>query len=181
MLSVNAVPALRFRFITYGSRATASSVGSRENSDRNSRQRPQQTPNNNAGHLQRLLDGIGAIQVPHSYFKHFYILSVLSSIFWSIQLLARSRLLLSLCEISERKDRRPSMSMDQVLLTSALMTLQGARRFVESSTIAKPSLSKMWFGHWLLGMAFYLAMGVAVWIEGSGRVAAWKACEILLP
>ena len=34
---------------------------------------------------------------------------------------------------------------------------------------AKPSTSKMWFVHWLLGIAFYLAVGVSVWIEGAGE------------
>ena len=27
----------------------------------------------------------------------------------------------------------------------------------------------MWFVHWLLGIAFYLAVGVSVWIEGAGK------------
>ena len=61
------------------------------------------------------------------------------------------------------------MSIDQIALTWSLMSIQGVRRLFESSMFAKPSTSKMWFVHWLLGIAFYLAVGVSVWIEGAGE------------
>ncbi len=61
------------------------------------------------------------------------------------------------------------MSIDQIALTWSLMSIQGVRRLLESSMFAKPSTSKMWFVHWLLGIAFYLAVGVSVWIEGAGE------------
>ena len=48
------------------------------------------------------------------------------------------------------------------------MGFQGVRRLLESSTLAKPSASKMWVLHWLLGIVFYLAVGISVWIEGAG-------------
>ena len=63
------------------------------------------------------------------------------------------------------------MSADQVLLTWSLMAIQGFRRLMESITLARPSKSKMWFVHWLLGVSFYLAIGIAVWIEGAGMFA----------
>ena len=31
----------------------------------------------------------------------------------------------------------------------------------------------MWVVHWLLGMAFYLALGVACWIEGAGMSSSY--------
>ena len=58
--------------------------------------------------------------------------------------------------------------MDQIALVWSLMTIQGVRRVVESYSVNKHSASKMWFIHWHLGLAFYLAMGIAVWIEGAG-------------
>ena len=60
------------------------------------------------------------------------------------------------------------MSMEQIELTWALMGIQGLRRQLESSVLAKPSTSKMWIGHYILGIVFYLAMSIAVWIEGAG-------------
>lgn len=63
------------------------------------------------------------------------------------------------------------MSVDQVFVTWSLMSIQGIRRLLESITAAKASTSKMFFAHWLLGLLFYLAMGLAVWVEGAGKHA----------
>ena len=60
------------------------------------------------------------------------------------------------------------MTVDQVVLTWSLVTIQGVRRLLETSLLLKSSGSKMWFVHWLLGIAFYLALGVSCWIEGAG-------------
>lgn len=60
------------------------------------------------------------------------------------------------------------MFANQAALAWALMSVQGTRRLLESMTISIPSKSKMFIAHWLLGIAFYLAMGVAVWIEVTG-------------
>lgn len=48
------------------------------------------------------------------------------------------------------------------------MSVQGIRRFLESLVDAKASASKMFFAHWLLGLMFYVVMGVAIWIDGAG-------------
>ena len=60
------------------------------------------------------------------------------------------------------------MSFDQILLCWSLMAIQGIRRLFESFVLSRPSQSTMWFGHWLLGILFYLAMGISIWIEGIG-------------
>ena len=60
------------------------------------------------------------------------------------------------------------MTIDQVVLTWSLVTIQGVRRLLETSLLVRSSESRMWFVHWLLGIAFYLALGVACWIEGAG-------------
>lgn len=49
------------------------------------------------------------------------------------------------------------------------MAIHGVRRLLESmKTTSTLSKSSMFIAHWFLGILFYLAMGVAVWIEGIG-------------
>ena len=60
--------------------------------------------------------------------------------------------------------------MNQLALMWTLMAVQGLRRLVESILLGKPSASKMWFVHWILGVLFYAAMSIAVWIEGAGKL-----------
>lgn len=74
----------------------------------------------------------------------------------------------ALASYSSSKSPEKSMSKEQVLLAWSLMVVQGLRRLYESVTLAKPSSAKMWFVHWFLGIAFYIAVGMAVWIEGVG-------------
>lgn len=60
--------------------------------------------------------------------------------------------------------------MNQLALVWTLMAVQGLRRLAESILLAKSSASKMWFVHWILGVMFYVAMSIAVWIEGAGKL-----------
>ena len=62
-----------------------------------------------------------------------------------------------------------AMPMDRIVVAWVLMSAQGIRRLSESLILTKPSGSKMWFVHWVLGIIFYIAMGLATWIEGAGR------------
>ncbi|KAL8895136.1 MAG: hypothetical protein Q9192_003823 [Flavoplaca navasiana] len=41
------------------------------------------------------------------------------------------------------------------------------RRLAESILLGKSSASRMWFVHWILGILFYIAMSIAVWIDGA--------------
>lgn len=74
----------------------------------------------------------------------------------------------ALCHRVGSSTQAQGMTVDQVVLTWSLVTIQGARRFLETSLLVKFSESKMWFIHWLLGMTFYLGLGVSCWIEGAG-------------
>jgi 3-oxo-5-alpha-steroid 4-dehydrogenase 3 len=58
------------------------------------------------------------------------------------------------------------MAFEQVALTWLLMLVQGSRRLYECLVLSTPSQSKMWIGHWALGILFYVATSVAIWIEG---------------
>lgn len=126
--------------------------------------------------LWHILDRIEAVQVPHRWFFHFYAVSITLSLFWSVQFLIQGKLMTSLCSsVTSGK----SMSKEQVILTWVLMTVQGGRRLSESIYLGKPSSSKMLFVHWVLGILFYCAMSVAVWIEGAGIFP--RAISVLQP
>ncbi|KAM3070249.1 3-oxo-5-alpha-steroid 4-dehydrogenase [Clarireedia jacksonii] len=64
------------------------------------------------------------------------------------------------------------MSINQIALAWTLMTLQGGRRLYESLTLTKPSSSKMWVGLWGIGIAYYIVIGVSIWIEGTPALNA---------
>ena len=88
--------------------------------------------------------------------------------FWGVQFVSKGSILELICQSAGNNDPKKSMSVDRIALTWTLMSIQGVRRLLESSLLAKSSASKMWFVHWLLGIAFYLAMSVSIWIEGAG-------------
>lgn len=157
-LFLNSIPALRSRYITYGSRAIAVPGTDRSNA-REARV--------GSSSLRWLLDRLAEIQVPHGYFQHFYIVSVFSSLFWAVQVVGKGSVVQWICR-SSPQDLENTMSIDQIALAWALMSIQGLRRLFESATLTKPSTSKMWFVHWLLGCTFYLAVGLGIWIEGTG-------------
>jgi 3-oxo-5-alpha-steroid 4-dehydrogenase 3 len=97
--------------------------------------------------MEQGLDAAAAIQVPHNYFTHFYIVSVTCSLFWGWWL-------------------RLWDAPGQMQVVWALMLLQGVRRMLESHAYTSTSKSTMWFVHWLLGLVFYTGTNMAIWIEG---------------
>ena len=114
--------------------------------------------------LDQVLDSAASLQVPHNFFTHFYIVSVASSLFWGWRY--------SLWKTE-----------GTVRIVWALMFLQGVRRLGESYTYTSTSKSQMWFAHWLAGLFFYLATGMAVWAAPSPpeqNVLGWKMA-ILVP
>ncbi|KAI1096436.1 hypothetical protein F5B19DRAFT_146842 [Rostrohypoxylon terebratum] len=108
-------------------------------------------------------------KVPHSWFIHFYILSISCSVFWAIQFLQHG----SIMEFMVRNQalrEEPSMTLSQVIIAWFLMSLQGTRRLYEHLAVLRPSSSTMWVIHWLLGAAFYFCTNIAIWIEGSSSI-----------
>jgi 3-oxo-5-alpha-steroid 4-dehydrogenase 3 / polyprenol reductase len=110
------------------------------------------------------LDTFAELQVPHTWFAHFYMVSVASSAFWAYQIATTGTVFRFLA--SQYGSTQGSMTVDQIAVTWALMAFQGSRRLYESITLLKPSTAKMPVASYLLGIAFYLAMGIAVWAEG---------------
>ena len=121
------------------------------------------------GLIPSILDKISNVQAPHGYFKHFYICSVLSSVFWAFQILNKGDILRSVASMTDSSGSAKSMSINQIFLLWSFMFLQGIRRLIESVFVTKNSASKMWFVHYVLGIGFYMVMGITIWIEGSGR------------
>ncbi|GIK02423.1 hypothetical protein Aspvir_006476 [Aspergillus viridinutans] len=165
ILSISVPDTLRARFVTYGARATSTTVRSRPLACADA-------PDTSRVYL--ALDYFASLRVPHSYFTHFYVASVLSSLFWAFQLLFRGSAFQAIATRIGPEHLQKSMSIHQVLLCWALMLGQGIRRLHESRIFSKPSSSRMWFVHWLLGLVFYLAATVAVWIEGTGTLTTYK-------
>ncbi|KAJ5834874.1 3-oxo-5-alpha-steroid 4-dehydrogenase [Penicillium robsamsonii] len=163
-ISISIPTSLRSRFLTYGPRATSASTST------SSAPPSTQNPSESKG----FLDHLATWQVPHSYFTHFYVASVLSSVFWVAQLLSRGVVFQAIASRVSEDHQQHSMSLTQLVICCVLLAIQGSRRLWESFIFSKPSSSQMWFMHWLLGLGFYLAAGVAIWIEGSGSLLTEK-------
>jgi 3-oxo-5-alpha-steroid 4-dehydrogenase 3 len=109
----------------------------------------------------------GLLRVPHSWFLHYYILSLACSAFWAWQYLTRGSVMEWLVK-GQVRDGRESVELLQVFVAWGLMTLQGLRRLYESFFVTKPGPSPMSSIHWIVGLVYYLDMSISVWIEGSG-------------
>lgn len=125
--------------------------------------------------VEKVLDEIAAWKVPHDYFWSFYFLSVSLSPFWVGETLFLHGPLWRLA----RDYTRPlsyanSITFEQIKITWILLLVQGCRRLYESLSLSREdifsientSTSKMFGGHWVLGLAFYAATSVAIWVEG---------------
>ncbi|PWY95457.1 protein DFG10 [Aspergillus sclerotioniger CBS 115572] len=164
ILSVSILPdSLHSRFVPYGARATSTADSASSP--------PASSINSPAACA---LDYVASLTVPHSYFTQFYVTSVFASIFWAVQLLCQGAVFQVFSTRISPEHFQKSMSIQQVFLCWVLMLIQGARRLYECNSFSKPSSSKMWFVHWLVGLAFYLAVSVAVWIEGAGALLSHK-------
>lgn len=152
----------------YGSRAVQVQNDNQVRTCHEIKKSPEKRNANASQSLEWLCLRLAAIQVPHTWFQHFYIVSVSSSLFWGIQILKKGFVLETLCQSVGPNIRAKGMTIDQVILTWTLVTVQGGRRLLETSLLVRSSESKMWFVHWLLGILFYLALGVSCWIEGAG-------------
>ncbi|XP_044724275.1 3-oxo-5-alpha-steroid 4-dehydrogenase domain-containing protein [Hirsutella rhossiliensis] len=118
-------------------------------------------------------------QVPHSWFWHYYIVSLSWTVFWAWQYLFRGSAMETLARAqtqAEAGSDAPSTHMGRVFLAWSMLALQGARRLYECFRVVKPGRTPMLPAHWILGLAFYTVMNTAVWIHGSGPIiASWKS------
>lgn len=108
-------------------------------------------------------------QIPHSWFFTYYAIYLACACFWAFQYVRPGNTLLqSLATWQvEAAVGSPGMAGGQVAMVWLMMQLQAWRRLYECFAVMKPSRSTMWFVHWVMGLAFYLGVSVAIWIEGS--------------
>lgn len=189
ILAANASSTVKSRLISYGARSTSPGKfrKGQETAQQQPRSQDQQKLQANGDSNQRpesqhdaaieaLLDKVSTITVPHHYFTHFYVLSLILSLFWAQQFLSQGYLFRLLA--SHTTTKKPAMTINQVYLLWQLMVLQASRRLYECLTLTKPSTSRMWIGHYAIGLAFYAAMSVAVWVEGPLTLeSAWYSTD----
>ncbi|KAK2877195.1 hypothetical protein FQN49_001345, partial [Arthroderma sp. PD_2] len=166
IIAVNSFEFLRERFISYGARSlppktSTSAKDEKRSADKNA------AATSSGGGLLRLLNCVAAWDVPHSYFTQFYYCSVSVSLFWWYQLLTRGWAFQLIAGMVDHGSRQSSMSFNQIFLCWGLFTIQACRRLYECVSFVKPSKARMFAGLWLYGFAYYIIMGVAIWIEGT--------------
>ncbi|TGZ79155.1 hypothetical protein EX30DRAFT_397306 [Ascodesmis nigricans] len=157
VILINAIPPFQRRFIPYGKVATPAG-------DASSSPPPSTNP------ISKLLDLLATFTVPHSYFEHFYIAGILSSLFWAWQIFTHGPVYQFL---AARCPTGNGMSIHQVALVWLCFLAQLIRRFYECRFIQKKGTSRMWITHYLLGIAFYVLMSTAIWIEGTDAISSY--------
>lgn len=186
LLITNRIPPLRRRFVEYGPRLKRTCA---EAPSRTFGPGPASgtTAGSDGGAPLGILDGWAAAEVPHAWFKHFYLFSVVLSAFWAGRLLSSGsapRRVLVAGHV-EREHPASGMSLGQVALAWAILCVQGCRRLYECLAFDRPSTATMWVGHWVLGLAYYGALSMAVWVEGRpalGSVgSAWDVVRLRAP
>lgn len=184
------IPPLSSRFLAYGARdtqvLTRSPSSRREGLQSNladadaDNKAPERTSAKRRADT--ILDQIALLKVPHHYFTHFYILSLCSCLVWLHQILTRGPLFSAVANHTELESISETMTLSQIFLVWILYLVQSTRRVYECISLSpsppptsKPksetqskstARSRMWIGHYLLGLAFYLATNMAIWVEG---------------
>ncbi|KAJ9608511.1 hypothetical protein H2200_007499 [Cladophialophora chaetospira] len=141
ILTVRLLPAFAGRFLAYGARA-----------------RPSQADNHrdNQSVGMKFLDYLATLTVPHSWFIHFYVLSSTCS-------------LNAVCAFyfhpyyEDGTDASPSLK--PAAFCAHLMLIQGLRRLFECALVTRAGPSRMWVGHYAIGVAFYMVTNMAIWVE----------------
>lgn len=145
ILTVRLTPALRDRFLAYGARDDRHA----SNNGGSKRQSAKKT----TSLATQLLDLAASLRVPHSWFTHFYVMSVLSS-------------LCCIYMYTYKSPALPGLDTKMPRFCSGLMLVQGGRRLLECLLLTRPGTSsRMWIGHYAIGLAFYLVTNVAIWTE----------------
>lgn len=149
------LPPLRSRFLAYGARASPTPSVKQE----------EPTVVRSKNPSESFLDYLATLQVPHSWFSSFYLTSISCSLVWATDYALGGPLSSNIAAYINTS--RPSMTFHQVFIVWLAVLAQGSRRLYECHAFSRPSKSTMWIGHWILGMAFYVGLSVAIWIEGT--------------
>jgi hypothetical protein len=71
--------------------------------------------------------------------------------------------------LAESGDPESNTPLYRVSILWLLVFAQGCRRLYESFAYDKQSKSQMWVGHWIMGIGFYMALNVALWIDSTSE------------
>jgi 3-oxo-5-alpha-steroid 4-dehydrogenase 3 len=131
-----------------------------------------------------LLDLLQRIRVPHAWFKHFYVLAAMLSLFWLQQILTQGTAFQWLAERSARRNHGTVYGLfesTRVYYVWALFLAHSCRRLYESFTFDKKSASTMWVGHWFMGLLHYFAVTIAIWIEAGPLLLSQRGFALEVP
>ena len=109
------------------------------------------------------LDQLATLKVPHSWFISFYAVSVCCSLICAADYVLSGPVTTQFAALTN--SWRSSMTFDQVVITWIAVLAQGCRRLYECHAFSRPSKSTMWVGHWAIGLAFYVGLNIAIWID----------------
>ncbi|KAI5293341.1 hypothetical protein KEM52_005630 [Ascosphaera acerosa] len=124
------------------------------------------------GLLITAIEQLATYTVPHSWFLHFYVVSLASALLWAQQIYAQGPLFRCLARWATAEGQGlngaepASMSLSQIIICWSLLAVQSVRRLAECLAYKKPSASRMWVVHWMVGIAFYFVINIAIWVEG---------------
>jgi 3-oxo-5-alpha-steroid 4-dehydrogenase 3 / polyprenol reductase len=154
------VPAFSRRFIDYGARGDAGSSTTAKSKN---------SPTAESVFAQ-FLDVLATLQISHSYFLIFYVLSTVLSLCWLALIATESPLLSTLAQFTSNdrlSDHVPAPpSRSTLIISMTLMLLHSARRLYENLLVAVPNpKSVMWIGHFAAGLVFYLFVHLAITVE----------------
>lgn len=183
------IPPLRTRFLSYGVRDTITDdyrfkFGSNKGQD------AEQQPVSNLERLMSIpfkpflsvLDILQSIRVPHSWFKHFYVLATTSSLLWAYQIGTQGYAFRLIAGTQKTLPYQEVGSMDGIAMRTVYVQLlffvHASRRLYESFTLDKKSTSTMWIGHWIMGLLHYFAVGAALWVDAAPVLARWEVLRV---
>jgi 3-oxo-5-alpha-steroid 4-dehydrogenase 3 len=149
IVTVRLIPAFADRFLAYGARARRQTTGT--HGKRGSVDHHQQSVGT------QLLDYLATFTVPHSWFTHFYLLSLVCSLTTLSTFYYH--------EYYHEATVKQTPNLETAAFCAHLMLLQGLRRLLECVYVTRDSASRMWMGHYAIGMAFYIVTNMAIWIE----------------
>ena len=156
---MNAVPLLKHGLADYGSRAPPG-PGPVHQTVSPSDVRRQQSGDS----------FLALFRLPHHFFLHFYVLSMMLSIFWAYQITVHGTVINLISINTHLGESRLGMSIEQVKLLWLLMAVQGYRRLYESIVFFKQSSSTMPLTIYLVGILYYFFLNIAIWLEGVGTL-----------
>lgn len=175
------IPPLRDRFLSYGARASEAPLSSAEKEKKTQQAKAKQKEFASKSIFAWVLDSIAEWQVPHDWFWTFYALSVTLSAFWPGEALwLRGPLYKVIRDYSG--PFTTTMTFEQLKIIVVMMLVQGGRRLYESLILVDweefgtdKKNSMMFGGHWVLGLFFYTATSIAIWIEGIRKYCCWAS------